>query len=194
MKLAQLLHRGKIIRAIGFDDAPFTRRRRGGVHVAGVVCANTRIEGMVWGRIQQDGRNATAVLCQLLLESKFLPQLHLVLLDGIAFGGFNIVDLPLLAQRLDRPCIAVMRRPPDLGAVERALRQLPAAERRLALLRAAGPIHRRPPFTFQVQGEEPEVAAQTLYRLTDTGHVPEALRLAHLIGAAVRQGESGRRA
>jgi hypothetical protein len=38
------------------------------------------------------------------------------------------------------------------------------------------------------------VTAAVLRRLTDCGNVPEALRLAHLIGAAVVKGESGRQA
>lgn len=185
---------GRLIRAIGFDDAPFQRRRGSAVFVAGAVCAGTRFEGLVWGKVRRDGWNATDELCRLLLHGKFLPQLHLVLLDGIAFGGLNVVDLAALAQRLERPCIAVMRRPPDLEAVERAVRHLPGAERRLAALRRAGEVHVRAPFVFQAQGIDPAVAADALARLTDKGHVPEALRLAHLIGAAVRTGESSRRA
>jgi hypothetical protein len=186
--------RGRTLRAIGFDDAPFVRRRRGNVAVAGVVCAETRLEGLVWGRLRQDGWNATAALARLLVGGKFLPQLHLVLLDGLSFGGLNLVDLPALAASLGRPCVAVMRRPPDLAAMERAIRRLPGAERRLALLRVAGPIHAAGRFTFQVAGAEPAAVADALARLTDRGEVPEALRLAHLVGAAVRLGESGRRA
>jgi endonuclease V-like protein UPF0215 family len=87
-----------------------------------------------------------------------------------------------------------MRRRPDLEAVARALRHLPRAERRLELLRRAGPIHQLAGFTFQVQGAEPAWVAEALGRLTDRGRVPEALRLAHLIGAAVVTGESSRRA
>jgi endonuclease V-like protein UPF0215 family len=87
-----------------------------------------------------------------------------------------------------------MRRPPDLAAVEAALRHLPRPAARLARIARAGPIHRAAGFTFQVQGAAPEEAAAALVRLTDRGKVPEALRLAHLIGAAVRTGESGRRA
>jgi endonuclease V-like protein UPF0215 family len=87
-----------------------------------------------------------------------------------------------------------MRRPPDLAAVEQALSRLPAAGRRLATLRRAGPIHARGGFVFQVQGAPPDETAAALARLTDRGKVPEALRLAHLVGAAVVRGESGRRA
>jgi uncharacterized protein len=185
---------GRTVRAVGFDDAPFRRGASGRVGVAGVICAGTRFEGLVWGHIRQDGWNATDVLLRLLSGGKFLPQLHLVLLDGIAMGGFNVIDLPRLAAGLGRPCLAVMRRPPDLEAVEAAVRRLPRARARLEILRRAGPIHRAGGFVFQVQGAPPDEAAAALGRLTDRGAVPEALRLAHLVGAAVLAGESGRRA
>ncbi len=183
----------RTIRAAGFDDAPFDRASRGDVGLAGVVCAGTRFEGLVWGRVRRDGWNATDAVAALLQDGKFLPQLHLVLLDGLSFGGFNLVDLEALAHRLALPCVAVMRKPPDLPAVERALRRLPRPERRLALLRRAGPVHRIGSFVFQVRGAEPAPTARALARLTDRGNVPEALRLAHLVGAAFRTGESGRR-
>ncbi|WP_257457435.1 endonuclease dU [Archangium lipolyticum] len=181
-------------RVIGFDDAPFTKRPGAKVPLVGVVCGGTRFEGLVWGQVRKDGWTATSEVSRLLVGGKFLPQLHLVLLDGIAFGGFNVVDLPRLANELKKPCVAVMRRMPDLEAVEGALRHLPRAERRLELLRKAGPIHQLGGFTFQVQGAEPEWVAEALKRLTDRGHVPEALRLAHLIGSAVVTGESSKRA
>lgn len=194
MKLDSLLKHHRVIRVIGFDDAPFKRKKGSRVHLSGIVCADTRFEGMVWGQIRQDGWNATDTICKLLIGSKFLPQLHLVLLDGIGFGGFNIIDLPLLSERLALPCVAVMRRQPSLADIEQALRRLPQPEKRLRLLQRAGEIYAFPPFFFQVCGESPEVIAQVLQRLTDCGNVPEALRLAHLIGAAVIKGESGRSA
>ncbi len=185
---------GRTLRAVGFDDAPFERAHRGDVGIAGVVCAGTRFEGLVWGRVRRDGWNATPALVRLLAGGKFLPQLHLVLLDGIAFGGFNVVDLAALAEALGRPCVAVMRRPPDVAAVERALRHLPRPDRRLEVLRRAGPVHRAGGFVFQVRGAEPGPTARALARLTDRGAVPEPLRLAHLVARAVRTGESGNRA
>ncbi len=185
---------GRTLRAIGFDDAPFDRARRGDVAVAGVVCAGTRFEGLVWGRVRRDGWNATGEIVRLLAGGKFLPQLHLLLVDGIAFGGFNVVDLAALSEALRRPCVAVMRRPPDLEAVERAIARLPRPARRLELLRRAGPVHRVGPFVVPVRGAGPEETARALARLTDRGAVPEPLRLAHMVAGAVRTGESGNRA
>lgn len=184
----------RFIRAIGFDDGPFVKRPGASVPVVGAVCSGTRFEGMVYGRVRKDGWNATAEVERLLLAGKFLPQLHLVLFDGIAFGGFNVLELPRLAETLKRPCVAVMRRPPDLAAIELALRRLPGAARRLQRMRDAGPVHQKNGFVFQVQGGEPDDVAEALGRITDQGRVPEALRLAHLIGAAIASGVSGNRA
>jgi uncharacterized protein len=185
---------GRTLRVIGFDDMPWRHRRTRAVGVVGAVCAGTRFEGMVYGTVRRDGWRATSALEALLAAGKFLPQIHLVLLDGIAFGGFNVVDLPRLARTLQRPCVAVMRKLPDLPAMERAALRLPRPQARIAVLRRAGPIHVSGRFVYQVHGAEPREVGAALQRLTDTGNVPEALRLAHLIGGALAYGESGRRA
>lgn len=188
------LDRLQFIRTVGFDDAPFPRRPRVNVRLVGAVCSGTRFEGLVVGRLRKDGWNATEAIASSLLGGKFLPQIHLVLLDGLSFGGFNVVDLPELASTLRRPCVAVMRRPPDLEAIRLALKRLPRPERRVELMRRAGPVHQLGGFVFQVQGGEPEEIASALGTVTDRGRVPEPLRLAHLIGAAIETGESSRRA
>ncbi len=186
--------RPRQLRAIGFDDAPFSGGRGARVPIAGVICSNTRFEGLVWGAVRRDGWNATDALVRLLAGGKFLPQLHVVLLDGLAFGGLNLIDLPRLADALGKPCLAVMRKRPDLAAMERAIRNTSRPEARLRLLGRAGPIHEAAPFVFQIQGGSADLGAEALHRLTDRGNVPEPLRLAHLIGSAVMTGESGRRA
>lgn len=193
--LAHLLKRPRSIRVVGFDDAPFDKSlKHGPVNLSGIVCSNTRFEGMLWGCATRDGSDATEVMAGMLLNSKFHRQVHLVIIDGLTIGGFNLVDLPGLAERLDRPCVAVMRRMPNVDGVRKALARFPDAQQRLALVDRAGPIYQDGGFTFQVAGSPPEPVPGVLSKLTDTGLVPEALRLAHLIGGAVKTGESGRRA
>ena len=193
-KLDFLLRHQRQIRVIGFDDAPFIRHTSKPVAVAGVVCAGTRFEGMLWGYIKADGWDSTEKLSQLIVNSKFYSQLHLVLLDGIGMGGFNLIDLPRLSKKVQLPCVAVMRKLPNLKKMKQAICLLPEPEKRLGLLQKAGKIYAYPPFYFQVCELSPELTAKVLQRLTDRGHVPEALRLAHLIGSAVEKGESGRQA
>lgn len=192
--LKNALKSGKSIRVIGFDDAPFKKEKRSPVKVSGIVCSNTRFEGMLWGEVQKDGSDATAVFSKMILDSKFHEQIHLVLIDGIAVGGFNVLDLEKLSSTIDRPCVSIMRRIPDMVAIKKALANLNDGSQKLELMSKAGKIHELDGFVFQVCGTEPEVIAQALPILTDKGHVPEALRLAHLIGAAVVTGQSNSRA
>ena len=112
----------------------------------------------------------------------------------LAFGGFNLIDLPDLAHRLDRPCVTVMRKQPDITAIKNALMHFDNHEERIGLLEKAGEIYTEDNLYFQVIGEEPEVTAEALRRVSDQGNVPEALRLAHLIAAAVITGQSSKRA
>lgn len=184
----------RLVRVIGFDDAPFARRPGARVHFAGVVCAGTRMQGMLWGALRRDGWNATQAIVSALRSSRYADQVHLVLLDGIAMGGFNVIDLAALSSALDRPCLALMRRRPDLEAMRAAMARLPRPERRWEILQRAGPVHEAGRWIFNAVGLPPERVPDLLERLTWQGNVPEALRLAHLIGAAVREGEDRGRA
>ena len=193
--LAEVIRLNKQLRTIGFDDAPFNRQAGSQVNISGIVCTNTRFEGMLWGEASKDGVDATDVLIDMLKPSKFYQQVHAVLLDGIAIGGFNLINLEKLSESLQLPCIAVMRKQPDVAAIKKVLTRFDDAEFRLATLAAAGeiftcnsPTDRT--FFFQVKGCSPETAGLLLEKVTDNGNVPETLRLAHLIGAAVKTGQS----
>ena len=193
-RLATALQQSKRLRVIGFDDAPFDKGTQEPVHVSGVVCSNTRFEGMLWFEVERDGLDATDSLIAAVKDSKFYSQAHVLITDGLAFGGFNLLNLRVLFEQLDRPVFAVMRKPPDLQAIHRALKHLSEPEGRKQLIELAGPIHQLDSFVFQAVGCQPEIALEVLKRITDTGLVPEPLRLAHLIGSAVKLGQSGRRA
>lgn len=193
-RLDELILKDKQIRVIGFDDAPFSKERGSSVNISGVVCSNTRFEGMLWGEVQKDGLDSTEKVIDLVAHSKFYEQLHLILFDGIAFGGFNILDIGRISNKLNLPCIAVMRKIPDLRAIDEALRNFTDYDKRRSLIDQAGAIYEIGGNVFQTAHINPGVASKVLSRLTDTGKVPEALRLAHLIGSAIKTGESSKRA
>lgn len=188
--LEDLIRLKKNIRVAGFDDAPFEKERGSTVHLSGIICSNTRFEGMLWGEVIKDGTNATQVVSEMLLKSKFYQQVNVVLTDGITLGGFNLINLPELARRVDRPCISVMRKAPDYNRIESALRNFDDFEDRWKTVQQAGEVCCHGSFFYQVAGCSPEVAAEVLNLLTDTGNVPEALRIAHLIGSAIKTGQS----
>jgi len=194
MKLPALLRRGRRLRCLGIDDGPFERGSRRDVLVVGAIYSAGQFEGLLTTRVRQDGANATARLIEMIAGSKFAPQLHLVLLDGLTLGGFNVVDLPALAAAVGLPCAAVMRRRPDMARIARALANLPRGAARLATLERAGPVHRAGGIYYQCAGVEPDLAGRAIRANVVTGAVPECLRGAHLIAAGVVTGQSGRRA
>lgn len=191
--LGQILDTGRVPKVLGFDDGPWDAATDR-VPVCGVVCAGTRFDGMVWGSTGSAGEEVTPALVTLLAASKFAGQVQVVLTDGITMGGLGLVDLPGLARALAVPAIAVMRRPPDRDRFAASLRRYDDFEARWALVDGAGPVHERSGFVFQCAGVEVETAARLLAAVTDTGKVPEPLRLAHLVASAVATGQSGRRA
>jgi uncharacterized protein len=109
------------VNVIGFDDGPFPREHRGDVLLVGVVCSRTRVDGIVSGRIRRDGADSTRRMVELVRASQFGTHIQAVMLQGIAVGGFNVVDIHGLSKALAIPVLVVVRRAPDMPAVRRAL-------------------------------------------------------------------------
>ncbi len=176
---------------VGFDDAPFRRYHRGDVPVIGAVYAGLRLEGIVAGRVRRDGSNATARLAQLISGSKFERQLQLVMLQGIALAGFNVVDVAALHRVLDLPVLVVVRRQPRLDKVRRALlARVPSGERKWRLIERLGPVEWAAGLYVQRVGLTLEEAEGVIRRLAVHSHVPEPLRTAHLIAGGLALGQS----
>jgi endonuclease V-like protein UPF0215 family len=180
---------------VGFDDGPFDRNRRGGqVLLVGAVCARTRLDGVLTGRVRQDGWNVTDRIAALVEGSAFAGHIRAVLLGGITFAGFNIADIHGLSQRLDRPVLVVARRPPRLEKIRRALQNLSSADRRWRLLERAGPMEALGGVMVQRAGLTLAEAGELLHLTTLHGNLPEPLRLAHLIAGGLTTGHSRGRA
>lgn len=186
--------RGRFSHVVGFDDFPFARAHRGDVTVVGVVFAGARLDGVVSTRVRRDGANAGARLAACLRASKYLAQLHAILLQGIAFAGFNVVDLARLHAETGLPVLAVARRRPDLAAIRRALlAKVPGGARKWRLIETAGPMEPLAGVYVQRCGIPAPAAERLLRRLQVNGTLPEPLRLAHLIAGGVALGESRHR-
>ncbi|MBK9089540.1 MAG: DUF99 family protein [Holophagales bacterium] len=180
---------------VGFDDAPFPRAFRGDVPVVGCVFSEATFTGVLSGRVRKDGRNATDVLARLVRESKWAPQLYLVMLQGIALAGFNVVDLASLRSLTGLPVLVVARRLPDLGAIRDALLgRVAGGARKWALVEAAGPMEPCAGVFVQRAGLDLAEAAEVVHRTALHGNIPEPLRAAHLVAGGAFGGESRGRA
>lgn len=184
-----------ITNVVGFDDGPFARDRRGGpVLLVGAVCARTRLDGVITGHVRKDGTNATATVVRLVRGSQFDGHVRAILVNGIAFGGFNVLDIHLLAAALGRPVLVVARRPPRLELIRRALEGLAGGARKWKLIERAGPMEPVRGVYVQRAGLTLVEARDLLAATTQHGNLPEPLRLAHLIAGGLVTGKSRGRA
>ncbi len=175
---------------VGFDDAPFAPTHRGDVAVVGAVFAGLRLEGVLVGKVRRDGANSTDALARMITGSRF-RQLQLILLQGIAVAGFNVVDVEALARTTGLPVLAVCRRAPRFARIRSALlARVRGGARKWALIEKLGPMERLGAVYVQRVGIDAAEAEAVVRRLAVNGHIPEPLRAAHLIAGALGRGES----
>lgn len=180
------------IRVLGIDDGGFVPRTKGTVDVVGVVYRGGYwFEGVMKTAITLDGLDATEKMADMVKNSPFYGEIRVIVLDGITFAGFNVVDISELSRRVNLPVISVVREKPDLDDIRSALNNLPDSEIRWQAMENAGEL-------LEVetrQGENPvyihtacilQEDAEKVMKVTSTRSlIPEALRVAHIIASGL---------
>jgi len=186
------------IRVAGFDDGTFSfssKLTRSKTILIGVVMKGAiEVVGVLARWITVDGKDATEAIISAVTESRF-KDLRVILLKGITYAGFNVVDVERLYRETGLPVVVVVRKRPDIDAMESALRKhFPDAEDRIRLIRKAPPLVEVIPGRLYLQaiGLDEKTAREIVRVTTRSGLIPEPLRLAHMIASAVMTGESKR--
>ena len=175
----------------GFDDAPFARDHKGGVKVVGTVYAGLRFDGVLIGEVEKDGFDAAARLAELIAPSRFAEHIQLIILQGIAFAGFNVVDVFNLQARLGLPILVVARKQPDMATIRNALiSHIDRGADKWAVIEQLGEMEPLGPVFVQRVGLSYEQAADVMGRFAINGNIPEPLRTAHMIASALVCGHS----
>ena len=170
---------------VAFDDAPFDRAHRGDVTLIGAVFAGLRLDGVLSGRVRRDGANAARVMASLIASSKFVEHLQLIMLQGIAVAGFNVVDVFALHSLTRLPVLVVSKRQPDMDAIRSVLlTRVPGGARKWRILERLGPMERCESVFVQRVGLTLEQCSAVVRRFAVNGREPEPLRVAHLIASA----------
>lgn len=173
---------------IAFDDAPFERSHRGDVPLIGVVFAGGRLDGVVRGLVRRDGVNAARTMAALISSSKFVEHMQLIMLQGIAVAGFNVVDVFALHEQTGLPVLVVSRKKPDFQAIHDALLgRVRGGERKWRIIERLGPMERAGEVYVQRVGLSPEESQSIVQRFAINSFYPEPLRVAHLVASAYRR-------
>lgn len=180
---------------IGFDDAPFDRDSSSRVRVIGAVCASTRLHGVLSFDVSRDGDDAATRLIESVRSSRFGQHLQLVMLQGVAFAGFNVVDVFAVHEALGVPVLVVSRREPDREAMRRILlEKIEHGPTKWSILERLGEMEAASGVWVQRVGIEMAEVDEVLRSSVAEGNLPEPIRLAHLIAGGVVTGESRGRA
>lgn len=178
------------IRVLGVDDGKFVPHTEGVVIVVGVVFRGGRwLDGVMHTHVAIDGFDATEHIASMITSSPHCKQLRLVMLNGITFAGFNVVDIKKLSLATKLPIIALTRDKPDLEAIRKALNNLPKSEERWKMILEAGEIYevccRGKKIYMEIAGIS-LVDAREIVELTSIrSSFPEPLRVAHLIASGI---------
>ncbi len=180
------------IRVLGVDDGGFVPHVKRLVPVIGVVFRGGYwLDGVLSTEVEVDGFDATEKIARMVTGSPHCKQLRVIMLNGITFAGFNVVDVEALNVLTGLPVIAVVREKPDLSRIRRALENLSLGEERWKLVQKAGEIcevsvGRGKKRVFVHVAGVSVCDAEWIVRLTSTrSNVPEALRVAHLVASGI---------
>tara|TARA_Y100000310_G_C20599710_1_gene772367 strand:+ start:861 stop:1424 length:564 start_codon:yes stop_codon:yes gene_type:complete len=180
----------KEIRVIGVDDSPFNKFKKGKVLIiATIFRGGSFIDGVLSTNVNADGNDSTTKLIAMINRCKFKPQLQCILLDGIAFGGFNIIDIQELNKKTKIPVIVIIRRQPNFKKIFRTLKKL-KKESKIKLIQKAGQVTKVGKIFIQTKGLTLQKAKQILKLTCTRSLIPEPIRVAHLIASGVVTGES----
>ncbi len=180
----------KEARMLGIDDSPFDKFRDKTVLVIGTFFrGGSSLDGVLSTTAAVDGSDSTARIIAMIKKSKFYPQLQAVMLNGIAVGGFNVIDIRKLHRSTGIPVIVVMRDLPDVGKIKMTLKAVGMAKK-VRLIEKAGPIHKAGLVYVQISGCSLARAKEFLKVSCTRSYIPEPIRTAHLIAAGIKLGES----
>jgi len=185
----------QVSRCIGIDDGPFPPKTNDKIRHAPLMAVWLRGPHLHQFRadwITVDGLDATRKAEFLLRGSFQIP----VLLSGVTFGGFNLIDPRKIQKSCKAPIIVVVGSRPDNRAVKRALfRHFSDWEKRWELIRSLGPVHklrtipREGPVFFERFGCTTREARLILKTSAFVSRVPEPLRVAGILARGLFSAE-----
>jgi len=180
----------KEIRVVGIDDAPFNKFKKGNVVVIGAVFrGGSWLDGILSTKVGIDGNNATKKIADMISKCKFKPQLQCIFLNGIAVGGFNVIDVEELSKKTKLPVIVIIRKNPDIEKIKKTLIKI-NKKSKIKLIEKAGSVIQIGEIYVQLTGLEIEKAKELIEITCTRSLIPEPIRIAHLIASGITYGES----
>ncbi len=183
----------KEIRILGIDDMPFSFEESETDIVGVVMRGGVYLEGVLKTTIEVDGRDATSKIVDMVMKTRHRGQIKVIMIDGIALGGFNIVDADYINKKTGIPVITITRNKPDMKKIREALKKhFDDWEERWNIISREKTIELIENYAVYIKnyGIGVEEAREIIKLSTVRGAIPEPIRVAHLIATGIKKGES----
>jgi endonuclease V-like protein UPF0215 family len=182
------------IRVLGIDDGPF-KFKAGKVPIIGVIIRPPNyIEGICRSEVTIDGSDANESVKNMVKNSAYKDQIRLIMFDGVALGGFNVIDIESIYQSLGIPIVTISRTEPNMVVIKDALKKHFSdwkyrwnAINKLDLIKINTNFN---PIFIKFVGTSLSEITRSIKLTTVQGVLPEPIRVAHLIASALVKGES----
>lgn len=170
----------KNTRILAVDDSPF-RRGDSFTNIIGIIIRkDLYLESILKKTIQVDGMDVTERIMEMLEEKG--EGIRIIMIKGITFGGFNVLDLGKLYDSYKIPIINFMDHPPDKDAIEAALKKhFRDWEIRLSLMNSYSKVDDS--MFIKTTGIDLRSAVKFSSDLMKNGKIPEPLRIVDLIAS-----------
>ncbi|MFH1404251.1 MAG: DUF99 family protein [Candidatus Altiarchaeota archaeon] len=182
------------VRILGLDDGPFSRGDEEVIVVGTVFRGGAWMDGVLSTRVSVDGLDSTDRIIELVNNCRF-KDIRVIMLDGLGFAGFNLVDIQRLNSETGLPVIVVTRDMPDFKEINSALDNLPDKSERWGCVEKAGDpvgVETRNGGSVFIQYSGIHLEdAKAIVKLSSTRSLlPEPIRVAHLIAQGIVLGQS----
>jgi endonuclease V-like protein UPF0215 family len=175
----------KEVRIIAWDDCAFRFAQKNVRIVGAIFRGGLFLDGLLSTTIKKDGSDATGKIIKTMRKSRHFNQLSFIMLDGISFGGFNLVDIKKLNKETGMPVIVVLRTKPNMQKFVKALNIFPDQRKRKEIVKNAGKIHRFGKIFYQKCGLTGNECNELLKLTCTRANIPEPIRVSHLIASGL---------
>ena len=169
---------------VGVEDGSFQKGITREALLAAVLLKEANIKSVKVIKITVDGLDATEKLSEVLKKWNFTA----VMLAGVSFAGFNLINPTIIYEKFKKPVIIISRTKPDNRAVKQALQKhFGDWEMRWKVFQNLGSVHKivtrsgEPPLYAEIVGASVKWASNIIRALCFCGRVPEPIRAARLI-------------
>jgi endonuclease V-like protein UPF0215 family len=178
----------KGVRVLAVASGPVEGKKR--ALVVGIVQRELTIEGVLSTTVEVDGTDSSYRIAEMLRKSRFRQQVKIVVFDGIALAGLNLIDPKRISKSLGVDVLIITRRKPRKRALVNALKKYSEAsgkgvDGRLEVLEGSDALA-----GYAWAGLHVKTTAKTVEGEGLTNSAFEALRLAHIVARGVSSGES----